>query len=239
MKFIKRIKLKRDARYIASSAVLHNSTNTNQPGDLFGDLKVIGSLTEGLARLESKHEIDNKDREAIVDGVREELKSLFIPYKDLEGLVEFSKNFLDGENEDNNISTDSPSTQMAEKKYVVENTLNFIQISILMIDKKTLNKELPKVGSCMYFAGAASYLAKKCSLEDEQLGNAVLEIIKDYGLSHDNALFFVKSINTLLTEPLGKEAFREGFDAIRTFSEEENDKAALRLKRLVDQWAEQ
>lgn len=238
MKFLKRIQLKRDARYIISSAILHHSSGYSQPGDLFGDLKIIGAITKGLSDLESRNNLEDKDREVIVEGIREELKSLFVPYSDLVGIVDFSKNFLDDALANESETSSTSHSAHSPTDYVITNTLNFVHLSTLLIDHQKLNKEMPKVGSCMFFAGAASYLSQKCDLGEEEQGRAVLTILKDYGLSHKNAMLFIDSIGELLSEPLGKEAFREGFAAIKAFAEENDDSASQRLRRLVDRWAE-
>lgn len=90
----------------------------------------------------------------------------------------------------------------------------------------------------MFFLGSASCLSKKCDIEEEELGRAVLEIMKGYGLSHENAMHFIASYDELLSEPLGKEAFQEGFHAMKDFLEGNDVNSPLRLRHLVERWAD-
>lgn len=241
MGFFKRLYLKRQAKKVVSNAILNEKGLGNVPEEITSNLQVISKLSDDLVELIRKHMPEGKEDKAIVEGVSEALIQLSVPSKDREIITKHAENILEGNLKGDIIFEQLIPKEKTPKENVVNNALNFAHISTLMIDKKTLNMALPKAGSCIYLYGAASYLTQRFSLDEKEFSSALLEIIKGYGISQNNAEHFVDSLNALLEEPLGKQASREGYNAMMAFSEfdtPERYKAALRLKHLVEEWAE-
>lgn len=238
MSFLKSKYLKHQAKKIISTAILSENGLENAPGEMVSDISVIENLSDGLVELIRKNLPEGKEERAIIEGVSEALIHLSVPSEDREIILKHAENLLDGNFKGDFILEQLRPNPQTPKEYVVINTLNFTHASTLMIDDEKLNKTIPKAGSCVYFFGSACYLAKKCNLKGEEFSSAIIEIMMDYGMNQDEATTFFNSMQELLDDPVGKEAFREGFDAIKAFAEENDNSAGLRLRRLVDKWAE-
>lgn len=238
MQFAKRMLLKHKAKNIAYIAVkTHRDSNSKSP-TLFEDIRAITKVTQELEHLGSHRKLDDSEWEVVLKGLAEGLINEGVQSEDSDAVTAFCRHYLKGESNADNERNVPTESENSKREYVISKTIEFMRISTLMVDYELLNREFPKVGSLLFLAGVASYLARKCSLEDDEaLGRAVVEIAVDYGLSRENATRFVTSINELLAEPFGKSAFNEGIHAIRLL-DEGHDSGGLRLKRLVDEWAE-
>lgn len=241
MGFLKGMYLKHQAKKIVSDAIISENGLDNAPGEMVSDIPLIDKLSDGLMELVSKNMPEGKEDKAFIEGVSEALIQLSVPSEDREVIIKHAENILEGDMKGDLIFEQLVPEAKTPKEQVVINTLNFAHASTLMVDRKSLDMALPKAGSCIYLYGAASYWADRVGLDEGEFSSALLDIIKGFGISHGNAEYFIDSLEALLEEPLGEQASQEGYNAIMNFSEcdsPDRDKAALRLKHLVEEWAE-
>src|SRR3546814_16518436 len=64
----------------------------------------------------------------------------------------------------------------------------FAKVSTLLVNRTTLEKDVPRIGAALFLAGAIDYLAQKSQLNDIEYLSVTRAIIKTYGLmTEENA----------------------------------------------------
>lgn len=122
---------------------------------------------------------------------------------------------------------------------VLLQTSVFMDASLLMVDKDTLNLETPKVGASLFFAGATDFLAQHHRLSDEEYFKVLSEVLRRFGLSKENANLFVQHIPDMSVEPFGREAMIEGGQTLQSWLSGKDEAAPVRLFELVGKWSKE
>lgn len=114
----------------------------------------------------------------------------------------------------------------------------FMAASLALVDTGSLSKGSVKIATCLYFCGAADFLAQHNGLNDDEYFDIVFRVVRRFGLSEESAREFLDLLPRMAQEPFGFNAMSEG---LRTFHEWVTDKdvnAPVKLVDLVSEWKE-
>src|SRR3546814_11361699 len=87
----------------------------------------------------------------------------------------------------------------------------FAEVSTLLVNRTTLEKDVPRIGAALFLAGAIDYLAQKSPLNDIEYLSVTSEIVQTSGLmTEGEAETFTDDLQQHQTTPIGNPATQTG-----------------------------
>lgn len=115
----------------------------------------------------------------------------------------------------------------------------FMMNSLQFVDNQQLNKEKIQIAAAFYFSGSTDYLTQQSNLNNDDFVKVMYKILLDFGLPYYNAENFIKEFNTACAEPFANNAFKDGWEAAKSWYSSNNTSAYLNLSRLIFYWSDE
>lgn len=249
MGFFRNIKITNTAFQISYKIMKLMSSMRRSDPDIAPNIEqVLENLGDELAIIARDFCLTEKERTYVIKGLKQGLEAHGLSQTTIQNIVTILthrimagapetdlaneiENYMDGLQ----VSADKSSRINAALKQVSF----FMKASLLLVDNEVLNREVPKISACLYFAGAADFLAQHYKLSDDQSLDLIYKCVKNFGLSETNAKLFVQYIPQMSHEPHGRKAMIEGGRTIQQWLSGQDVNAPIRLTQLVYEWAEE
>jgi hypothetical protein len=142
--------------------------------------------------------------------------------------------------EKNTLSIPAPIAEAGKRMgSVAKQAQLFTEASMLLVNRSTLEKDVPRIGAALFIAGAIDYLAQKSQLNDIEYLSVTSAIVQGADLmTEGEAYTFTDDLPQLSESSFGKSAMMKGGEAIRTWLSGNDDMAPAKLSQYVEEWSE-
>src|SRR3546814_12572381 len=116
----------------------------------------------------------------------------------------------------------------------------FAEVSTLLVNRTTFEKDVPRIGAALFLAGAIDYLAQKSQLNDIEYLSVTSAIVQTSGLmTEGEAETFTDDLPQLSTTPFGKSAMMKGGQTIQAWLSDNDDTAPAKPAQYVEERSEE
>ena len=112
----------------------------------------------------------------------------------------------------------------------------FMDASLLLVDAPSLSQQTPRLGTRLYFVGAAECLSRHYGLDDENFLSLALRTLTRLGTSDADAFATLGAIQQSSHEPFVRHAMIDGNRTLEQWLAGRDSNAAMRLSQAIKEW---
>lgn len=109
---------------------------------------------------------------------------------------------------------------------------------MLLVNKETLQKDVPRIGACLFIAGAVDCLSQKAKLNHVEYLSVTSAVLETAGLvTSGEAYTFASDLAEMSKTAFGSSAVSQGGETVQSWLSGKDEMAPAKLSKLVEEWS--